>query len=264
MGASRHWSGGVSTEQKEVGSEAVVQQIAEVLSEPNVDLLRKVVRVIGAERAQAFLQTTLELEADGGLTVRDESRRRTAGGVFFYTVRKNISVRERKLIWPWSGEKKAPAAPKAKTQGNPPEAPPSPPPAILTWGQARAIGIKLLAATKGKTTVKLTVIGRPKQVGKAQSCIVCVMEDRGAPASIPKGMPTPPANAKQTVAVFIAEKHWRKVEASLKENQEDELIIDGWPYFDPAKQMTVLLAQGVTTKLIQRGQREKQSSFRGG
>jgi hypothetical protein len=97
-------------------------------------------------------------------------------------------------------------------------------------------------------------------VGRAQNCIVCIMEDRGAPSSMPKGLPTPPENAKQSVAVFIGEKHWRKVEPSLKEHAEDELIIEGWPYFDPTKQMTVVLAQGVTTKLIQRGQREKQSA----
>jgi hypothetical protein len=79
-----------------------------------------------------------------------------------------------------------------------------------------------------------------------------------ATPSMPKGLPVPPANVQQTVAVFIAEKHWRKVEVSLKENPEDDLIVDGWPYFDPAKQMTVLLAQGVTTKLLQRGKRSEQ------
>jgi hypothetical protein len=231
------------TTQTDTTHEAVVQEIAATLNEPNIDLLRTVVSVIGAERAQEFLQRTLAIEAEGGLMLTSEARRRTPGGVFFYTVRKNIPTAERKQIWPkpYRGGTSQPAAP------------PAPP---LTWDQARKVAIKMLSATKGKAIVKVTLIGRPKQVGKAQSCVVCVMEDRGAPASMPKGLPTPPTNAKQTVTVFIGEKQWRKVEASLKENKEDELIIDGWPYFDPNKQMTIVLAQGVTSKLIQRGRRE--------
>lgn len=237
----------MSTEQTATSNEAVVQQIAATLNEPNTDLLRTVVDVIGAERAQEFLQKTLAIEAEGGLMLASENRRRTPGGVFFYTVRKNIPTAERKQIWP------KPGAMNRGTPGGEPATPPAPP---LTWEQAQKVAIKMLSATKGKATVKITLIGRPKQVGKAQSCVVCVMEDRGAPASMPKGLPTPPANTKQTVTVFIGEKQWRKVEASLKENKEDELIIDGWPYFDPNKQMTMVLAQGVTTKLIQRGRRE--------
>jgi hypothetical protein len=256
MGASRNRSIGVTAEQKEMTSEAVVEQIAATLSESNIGLVRKVVHVIGGERAQAFLQTALEIEARGGLTVRDESRRRTPGGVFFYTVRNNVTVRERKRIWPWAGDKKLTTQPKSRTNGKATSPPSLPEP--LNWEQAYRIALKLLAAPKGKAGVKLTLIGRPKQVGKAQSCIVCLMEDRGAPASLPKGLPTPPDGARQTVTVFITEKQWLKVEASLKSNAEDELIIEGWPYFDQTKQMPVLLAQGVTTKLLQRGKREKQ------
>lgn len=237
----------MSTEQTETSNEAMVEQIAATLNEPNIDLLRTVVEVIGVERAQTFLQKTLDIEAEGGLMLAGENRRRTPGGVFFYTVRKNIPTAERKQIWPQTGGRQH------LQRGQPA----TPPPRPLTWEQAQKVAIKLQSVTKGKTTVKVTLIGRPKQVGKAQSCIVCVMEDRGAPASMPKGLPTPPINAKQTVTVFIGEKQWRKVEASLKENKEDELIIDGWPYFDPAKQMTLVLAQGVTTKLIQRGRREE-------
>jgi hypothetical protein len=235
----------VSTEQSETTHEAVVQEIAATLNEPNIDLLRTVVEVIGVERAQEFFQRTLTIEAEGGLMLASEKRRRTPGGVFFYTVRKNIPTAERKRIWPKPGG--------GGGQGGQPGAPPPPP---LTWEQARKVAIKMLSATKGTAIVKITLIGRPKQVGKAQSCVVCVMEDRGAPAALPKGLPTPPANAKQTITVFISEKQWRKVEASLKENKEDELIIDGWPYFDPNRQTTMMLAQGVTTKLIQRGRRE--------
>ncbi|HMN31178.1 MAG TPA: hypothetical protein PKE45_23700, partial [Caldilineaceae bacterium] len=134
---------------------------------------------------------------------------------------------------------------------------PSPP---LTWGEAVAIAVKLLSMPKGEVTVKMTLIGRPKQVGKQKGSIFCIMEGRGAPSALPKGLPLPPEGVKQNIVVFIAEKQWSKVEGSLKENKEDALIIEGWPYFDPARQMTVLLAQSTTTKFIQRAKRQGSTS----
>ena len=140
------------------------------------------------------------------------------------------------------------------TSQPPTQAPrPSPP---ATWGEALAIALKLLSMPKGEVTVKMTLIGRPKQVGKQKGSIFCIMEGRGAPSALPKGLPLPPEGVKQNVVVFIAEKQWSKVEGSLKDNKEDALIIEGWPYFDPARQMTVLLAQSTTTKLIQRAKRQ--------
>jgi len=45
---------------------------------------------------------------------------------------------------------------------------------------------------------------------------------------------------------------------SLKKNQDDELMVEGYPVFDPAKNVTAVLAQGVTTKLLQRPKRAAQ------
>jgi hypothetical protein len=125
----------------------------------------------------------------------------------------------------------------------------------LPWEQARSIALKLLSAPKGEATVKLTLIGRPKQLGKVQTYIVCLIEARSAPA-LPKGLPIPPADSQQTIAACLTEKQWHKVEATLKTNPTDELIIDGWPYFDPQKRLTVLLAQSVTTKVTQRNKQK--------
>lgn len=237
------------TEVDPVASEALVQEISTALNETNHLLLQKVIETVGIERTRTFLEKAVELEAGGGLLVRNKSRRRTAGGVFFQLTREGVNADERKLIF----SNQAPH--------HDPNAPPPPPPAKPpTWPQTLGIAVKLLSAAKGEAIVKLTVIGRPKQVAKAQTCIVCMMEGRSAPQGMPKGLPVPPPTTKQNVAVYIAEKQWRKVEASLKEHKDDELIIDGWPYFDPNKQVTVLLAQGVTTKLIQRGRKEKQNS----
>jgi hypothetical protein len=228
-------------------SEALVNEIATTLQESNLEQLRKVVEVIGVERASEFFQKTLEAEANGGLMVRKGDRRRTPGGVFFYLVRTGVAPAERKQIFP---NFNAAGEPRGSGQPQPP------PPEPLNWQEARAIAVKLLTMQKGETTVKVTLIGRPKQVGKQKGAIFCIMEGRGAPSSLPKGLPAPPPETKQNVVVFIAEKQWGKVEGALKESKEDALIVEGWPYFDPARQMTVVLAQSATTKNLQRAKRQ--------
>jgi phosphorylated adapter RNA export protein len=85
---------------------ALIKHIAETLQEVNLLLIKKVVDVIGPERAKEFLQKTLEVEAAGGLMLPDSSRRRTPGGVFFYTVRRNIPQEEQQRIWSHTKKKK--------------------------------------------------------------------------------------------------------------------------------------------------------------
>jgi hypothetical protein len=46
-------------------SRTLVSTLADTLQEPNVDLLRRVVRVLGETRAQAVLEETLTIEAAG-------------------------------------------------------------------------------------------------------------------------------------------------------------------------------------------------------
>ncbi|HMN30314.1 MAG TPA: phosphorylated adapter RNA export RNA-binding domain-containing protein, partial [Caldilineaceae bacterium] len=79
-------------------TETLVGQIAATLNEPNVELLEKVVEVIGPERAADLLQKTIETEAAGGLMVKKGDRRRTPGGGFFQLVRTNTSAEERRTI----------------------------------------------------------------------------------------------------------------------------------------------------------------------
>lgn len=221
--------------------------IAGTLNEPNLELVERVIEVIGSERAAEFLQKAQEVEAAGGMMITTGKRRRTPGGVFFYLVRTHVSSAERRQIFP---------KPERSTQPSQPAPAPQPP---LTWQEVRAIAVKLLTMSKGETTVKMTIIGRPKQVGKQRGSVFCIMEGRPAPTALPKGLPVPPEGIKQNVVVFIAEKQWRRVEESLKANADDSMIVEGWPYFDPARQMTVLLALSTTTKLLQRAKRQPAS-----
>jgi phosphorylated adapter RNA export protein len=96
----------MTNEPVQTPEEELTKHIADTLQERNHSLIKQIVHVVGAERAQEFLQKTLELEAAGGLMTTDSSRRRTPGGVFFYTVRRGIPQEEQRRIWPQMKKKK--------------------------------------------------------------------------------------------------------------------------------------------------------------
>ena len=100
--------------------------------------------------------------------------------------------------------------------------------------------------------MKLTLIGRPKQVAKAETCVVAVMEGGNPPNNLPKGLPPTP-KARHNYAIFISNKQWNRVSPTLQHYKEDELIIEGYPIFDPKRKAAILLAQSVLSKEMQRG-----------
>ena len=89
--------------------------------------------------------------------------------------------------------------------------------------------------------MKITLIGRPLKIIQQAECVILSMKGK-EPGSFPKGLPTPPAASAITWAVFIANKQWAKVAASLANQPEDNLIVEGYP----------LLKDGVAVVLVQR------------
>jgi hypothetical protein len=66
---------------------AFVQSVADMLGETKQHAywrLHLIVRVLGAPRVVLLLKETLQVEQQGGLMVKNGSRRRTPGGVFFH------------------------------------------------------------------------------------------------------------------------------------------------------------------------------------
>jgi PHAX RNA-binding domain len=235
--------------QNKVGDEALVTQITETLNEPNVDLVRKVIVVLGAERVQAFFQKTLAIEAAGGLTVQDSSRRRTPGGVFFKTVKDGTTSAERWRIFP---RPPTPADGATESSATAPSAPPPP-----TWEEAKALIVKALQMRAEAKTVKMTLIGRPAQVTQQEGCVVVAMPGK-PPGALPKGLPTPPANSAITWAVFIVNKQWNKVKESISANAEDQLVIEGYPMVDPKRGVGVVLATNCKSVYQERAQQTAQ------
>ena len=74
--------------------------MATLLDEPNVERLARVIEVLGPARAEALLDDTLRLAADGGVLVDNQSRWSTPGGVFFYLTRRTLPAASRRQIFP--------------------------------------------------------------------------------------------------------------------------------------------------------------------
>jgi len=219
---------------EQISDKQIGNQIAEALGEPNVVLIRQIITVIGAARAQEVLGKTLELEAQGGILTREGDRRRTPGGVFFHLVRQTIAGSEKRKIWPFIKPSTPSAAPK---------------PIELTWAQALEL-VKQVKEQPGEAkTVKVTLIGRPLKIIKQAECVILSMKGK-EPGSLPKGLPTPPADSAITWAVFIANKQWAKVATSIETQQEDKLIVEGYPLLKDG--IAVVLAQSCKSVFLEK------------
>lgn len=70
----------------------VADEIAHRLQEPKIDLIERVVKVIGKKKAIELLGETATLEETGGVYTVDGSRRRTPGGVYLNLLKSTPSI----------------------------------------------------------------------------------------------------------------------------------------------------------------------------
>ncbi|KAK7896871.1 hypothetical protein WMY93_022196 [Mugilogobius chulae] len=77
--------------------EKVADEIAHRLREPKIDLIERVVAVIGSKKAIELLGETATLEETGGVYTMDGSRRRTPGGVYLNLLKNTPSVSKSQL-----------------------------------------------------------------------------------------------------------------------------------------------------------------------
>ncbi|MCX6050569.1 MAG: phosphorylated adapter RNA export RNA-binding domain-containing protein [Chloroflexi bacterium] len=238
----------MNSESVAISASALARTIAAALNEPNIPLIHRIITVVGPERTQAFLNSTLELEAQGGAMTSKEDRKRTPGGSFFYLVRKTVATSEHRQIWP---------PPRKKTgEGSEGVATVRPKPVALTWEQVSALVQQAKEAPGEAKTVKITLIGRPLKIIKQAECVILSMKGK-EPGAFPKGLPTPPANSAITWAVFIANKQWEKVAASLDKQPEDKLIVEGYPLLKDG--MAVVLAQSCKSVLLEQAARAQKT-----
>ncbi len=239
------------TEQHPV-DEATVQAIAQTLGETEgavIAQLRRAMRVLGAEGAHALVAETQQIEAQGGLLTKDGSRRRTPGGVFFQLVLQRIPTRDRWFVF---------RRDQGRRKGDRPPGSTSAPPAVQPPFTLDALPeiIAHFQRWGGAQTVKITVIGRPTQTVERGEVIILGLINETAP-SLPKGLPAPPTPTKYVV--LVARKQWQKVAEALK-NQDDRVIIEGYPTYAPQHAGITVYATSVTTKHLQAAKRQAQGS----
>ena len=95
---------------------ATARAIAKRLREKKVHLIHALVQHFGGDTAQEALKETLQVEAGGGMTTRDGSRRRDAGGVFLELFARRVNKTELNRLqrnaqkaWVRRGEKALPS-----------------------------------------------------------------------------------------------------------------------------------------------------------
>jgi hypothetical protein len=237
-------------------AQLIAEQLGESSDEPKAQIYR-VVKRLGVEQALDFLRQTHEIEAAGGMMVSNASRRRTPGGVFFTLIRQRVPVettqhifKKRSLYREAAQKKKDAARTGSQASRTPTSARTASAP--LAWEDRLSV-LKELKEKGQVTTVKITVIGRPGRIVEYGECIVTSMESTKIPA-LPKGLPTPtPPSTSYTI--YIAARQWRKVAEAIKD-QDDALIIEGYPHFDAEAKAIAVFATNTTTKNLQAAQRQ--------
>jgi len=237
---------------------ALARAFAAVLGEtmpPPLRLITRTVQRLGPEQARAFLGQALTVEAQGGLTLPDGTRR-TPGGVFFYLVRTSdtVSREDKEYIFP----RRAVTAGSTATAGGGSTPAPAPP-APITWTDEtyRALAPQLQQDPGRIATVKITVIGRPGTTVEQGTVVVLALVSETVP-DLPKGLPDPPAGTRYTV--FVARKPWAKVAEALTADPADAAIIEGYAALDPRVEGIAVYATSATTKRIQAAKRAAQAT----
>jgi hypothetical protein len=226
-------------------AERVAEQLGETGTGPR-EQIRRAFEVVGPEAVQAALEEAQRIEAAGGLMLKDGSRRRTPGGVFFYVLRQRVSREEWHRIQP--------EAPKA------PAPPQPPPPQPLAWEERAELVQAALARPGTAGFARLTVVGRPQEVKPREGFVVVSLEGGERVPPLPHGLPKVPS-LRTTYKVAIADHQWRALAPALN-NPEDVLIAEGFAFLNVKTGSVIVLAQRAMTKLAQR--REKSLRRHGG
>ena len=224
-----------------------VDTLAEALQEPKRALLLKVLRTLGQDRCAAILADTLQCEDGGGMLTKDGTRRRTPGGVFFQLVKERATRQERRRLFPQLASPRGQGQPQRPAQDTVP---------ALTWDEARSLMQTLTTEPPGEArTMKLTLIGRPGKAETRGQAVVFRMQGK-PPGALPRGLPPVPTQAPLTWNVMVALRQWNRVKDSVAANQDDQLIIEGYPLMQGTQ--PVLLAQSCVSMLQQRAQKQAQ------
>lgn len=221
-------------------------EIADLLNETEKQSRRQIVFVVkdmGLEFAQAILQETLAIEAEGGMMLPDGSRRRTPGGVFFKLVRNRVPPKIRYQIFrPQPPTPPSPSQPTASTS-------------TFAWADRQQIVAPLLEAAGTVATAKAVLVGSPEHIQYQAEYVVFQLTETTPMPAVPNGVPRPELTPS-TCTVYVAMKQWKRVEEAAVD-PEDALIIEGVRAYNPESPRITLYATNITSKRLQAKKREQ-------
>jgi hypothetical protein len=233
----------------------VAKEIGKKLGETEIGPIRQIsvlVRHYGADYARALLAETLAVEKQGGMLVNNGQRRRTPGGVYFHLAKSRMTPEERQLLLP--SQYARIKAIKERERLHPGEALPP-----FDWGARQAALAPLLAQQGAVDTVKITLIGRPGAVETFDDLVVTAMSHSAGAPTLPRGVPPLP-ETPTVYTVYIAGKHWLKVQESITTDPDDALVIEGLCAYDAAISGIAVYAMSVTTKKLEAAKRQTQKA----
>lgn len=80
-------------------STVTAREIARVLQESQRQMIARALKVLGPERCVEILIATLVREQEGGMWLKDGSRKRSMGGIFMQLCRERSTPEERRKIF---------------------------------------------------------------------------------------------------------------------------------------------------------------------
>jgi hypothetical protein len=93
-------------------------------------------------------------------------------------------------------------------------------------------------------SAKLTLVGRQGKIIEKEHVIITTLTSDRAP-SIRRGVPKAP-ESPVVYLVFIARKQWERVAKALAADEDDRLVVTGYPVLDKQAEAIVVLGQSVT------------------
>lgn len=131
---------------------------------------------------------------------------------------------------------------------------PRPRPEPLTWEDRIPLFYELQEQPGVARIVSIRLIGRPKKILKRKGVTIVTMTNPPSLPKLPRELPLPEQD-ETVYLVFIAARQWETVESAL-EDQQDQLIITGLPVLDKKLGAITVLAQNITTIVLDRTRRD--------
>jgi PHAX RNA-binding domain len=221
--------------------------LGEMLPGPRAQI-RSLIAHCGLAQVQEWIARAREIEADGGMLMKDgQGTRRTFGGVFFAVAKEAITDPKRRREIFVSGDTERYRRKKRNARASPTSSPPG-----ERW-EDRGAWIK--SGERGEaTTVKVTIVGRPGNPVERQGFTLVRMIQTPTLDNLPKGLPIPAQSPATPSVLYIGGKQWRKVAEAIR-NPEDVLICEGVQFWDAQYQVLTVFCTTCTTKLLQKAQR---------